>query len=145
MKRQIVTAVLILLFLLGGCAGSQQPGSSGLASDEHVKIDFSSHENEFVTQDILNTLESNLKALANKDKEEFIKGFISGHESANMFWVTDEKEFTFLDIISTQKSGDQINIAIKYNATLNGNSEENTLTYTFLQQEDGDWGIVMID
>jgi len=116
-----------------------------IRGSSHFTIDFTKSKNDYVTDDILNILKENLKAINDKNKDNFVKGFIAGKEQNNLFWVEGNKQYNFNEIASTQQEGDRINLSIYFKVKDSDKIEGNSMTYTFLKDTDGTWKIALID
>lgn len=156
MGRYIILLVVILALI--GCSqdkgndknATTPPSSAGttnVATDfsPGITIDFAKSKNSYVTDDILNILKESLQAINDKNKENFVKGFIPGKEQSNLFWVEGDKQYHFNEIATTQHEGDRINLAIYYQVKDNGAIEDSSMTYTFLKDKDNVWKIALID
>lgn len=147
MKRYLLLFAVFLT--LAGCSQSASPSAhSTHAEDEFspgIFIDFTQARNDFITDEILNTLKTNLQAIIEKNKEIFVQGFIPGMEKSNLFWIEGDRQYRFYEIAAAQKEGDRINIAIYYQMEEGGTIEDSGMTYTFLKDKDGVWKIALID
>lgn len=157
--RRYFLLFAVLFLTLSGCsqaksamenkAGSPSPSADSTnGKDEFspgIFIDFTQAKNDFVTDEILDTLKTNLQAIVDKNKEMFVQGFIPGSEQSNLFWIEGDRQYRFYEIDYTQKEGVRINIGIRYQMKDGDTIEENGTIYTFLMDTDGIWKIAIID
>ncbi|EFM11419.1 hypothetical protein PaecuDRAFT_1865 [Paenibacillus curdlanolyticus YK9] len=158
MKRYFIVLFLMML-VLNGCGGTKEKASTDekektvstdAASNQTdftpgISVDFDKAKNDYITDDILKTLKENLQSIIDKNQQNFVKGFIAGREKSNLFWLEGSKQYQFNEIATTQHEGERINITINYKSSDNGTIEDNSMTYTFLEDKTNGWKIATID
>jgi hypothetical protein len=156
--RIMLLASMLLISFLTGCthanekkSGKEQTLTTGSSKqtkfESGVFIDISKFKNDFLTDDILQILKNNLEALVNKDKKNFIAGFIEGHAPGNMFLIETADQYRFLNVSSTQNDQEdkRINVGIEYEILHDQEIENKAFFYTFEPDKNGKWKIAIID
>jgi hypothetical protein len=146
MKSVLIISIVAFL-ILTGCSNvnvNENENNASIFTPE-TTIDFENYKNDYITDDILNTLKENLQAINDKNKDQFVKGFIPGNEQGNLFWIEGNRQYHFHEIAATQQEGKRINITIYYQYKENEIVDDNSMTYTFVQDSSNNWRIAIID
>lgn len=153
--------LLLLITCLTGCANSnqsdtvtqQQPVAAGDTTTPKpfvsgIFVDFAKYKDDFITDEILNKLQDNLKALVAKDEVTFKTGLLEGHDTpGNLAYVKNTNQYQFTDISFTKYNPDNKSIMISLSVRIwrDHTVDDSTITYYFTPDATGIWKIALID
>lgn len=116
-----------------------------------VFIDFDAREESFLNEEIISKMKTNLKAIADRDRERFkeiLQDDPAQNRELSYFFGAGDKQFMFydLDLVEQQEDLGQIRIGVLFARKQADDSIVNQgITYFFMQNETNEWEIVNID
>lgn len=115
-----------------------------------VAVNLEQYKESFFNDEIINMLNSTLKAVIDQNKENFNKYIHEGNSLDSLFFSQEKNKYMFYDVEYIQKliidDRVRINVLIRYAEKSSDNVISNTNTmFTFTKNKEGQWGIANID
>lgn len=115
-----------------------------------VAVNLEQYKESFFNDEIINMLNSTLKAVIDQDKENFNKYIHQPNTLDTLFFSEEKNQYMFYEVEFIQKliidDRVRINVLIRYAEKSSDNVIRNTSTmFTFTKNKEGQWGIANID
>lgn len=115
-----------------------------------VVVNLEQYKESFFNDEIINMLNSTLKAVVDQDKENFNKYIYQPNTLDSLFFSEEKNKYMFYDVEFIQKliidDRVRINVLIRYAEKSSDNVIRNTsIMFTFTKNKEGQWGIANID
>lgn len=115
-----------------------------------VAVNLEQYKESFFNDEIINMLNSTLKAVVDQDKENFNKYIYQPNTLDSLFFSEEKNKYMFYDVEFIQKliidDRVRINVLIRYAEKSSDNTISNTnIMFTFTKNKEGQWGIANID